>query len=213
MLTAKELRIIELFRKNSFASFTIREIMKKLKTKSYSWTHAAVKRLQKEKILILEKKGQSQLCTLALDGPKAVIYLALLEELSAIGQDIPYFEEILSLMPSSFHILIVAGSYADGTFTKTSDVDVVVIIDEGKEKKWLLNKLLHKGELMIPPLHPSVFTREEFLEMLTSREANYGKEIEKKHLVISGAEPYFKLLREAIQRGYRREAVSGAGRE
>ncbi len=202
MLTIKELRIIELFRKNIFAEFTIREIMKNINTKSYNWTHNSVKKLEKKNIVLLRKKGQSQICTINLEEQKTIIYLVLLEELNTLDKKIPNLNKIIKLMPLDFHILIITGSYVDKTFTKRSDMDVVVVIDKREEKKWLLNKLSNKGELMIPKLHPYIFTKEEFLEMLKNKEANYGKEIEKKHLIISGAEFYFKILREAIKYGY-----------
>ncbi len=209
MFTPKELRILDRFRKEPFANYTIREIMLKLKTKSYSWTHATVRKLEKENILTLERKGPSQLCTLNLNEQKAITYLSMLEELSTQRRKIPNLSEILSLMPFDFHILIITGSYAEGTFTDESDLDVVVVLESKEERKWLLNRLLSKGNLMIPQLHPYVFTREEFIEMLTNREANYGKEIERKHLVVSGAELYFRLVREAVRDGYRREPVCG----
>ncbi len=204
MLTPKELRILDIFRKDPFASHTIREMMRPLKTRSYSWTHAAVRKLRKERILLLEKKGQCQLCTINLGEQKTIIYFALLEELSAQGRRIPNLGRILSLMPLQFHILMVTGSYADGTFRDDSDLDVVVILDSEDKRQGLANALMHEGELMVPPLHPYVFTRDELIEMLTNKEANYGKEIEKKHLVVSGAESYFRLLKEAMRRGYRR---------
>lgn len=212
MLTARELSIVDLFRKDPFAVRTIGEMMRLLRTNSYSWTHAAVRKLRKERILLLEKKGQCQLCTINLGEQKTIIYFALLEGLAASSRKIPNLGRILSLMPLQFHILMVTGSYADGTFTDESDLDVVVVIESKDERKWLLNELVSAGDLMIPQLHPYIFTREEFLEMLTNREANYGKEIERKHLVASGAESYFLLLREAVRDGYRREPVYGAGK-
>ncbi|MBI4447874.1 nucleotidyltransferase domain-containing protein [Candidatus Woesearchaeota archaeon] len=202
MLTAKELQIIELFRQDIFAEFTIREIMKKISTKSYSWTHNAVKKLQKENIITLKKKGQSQLCNINLEEQESITYLSLLEELNSLNKKLPNLKKIIELMPIDFHILLIAGSYADNTFTKQSDMDIVTIIDKKEEKKWLLNKLSNKGELMIPILHPYVFTVEEFLEMLKSKEPNYGKEIARKHMILSGAEAYFKILREASKHGY-----------
>ena len=57
--------------------------------------------------------------------------------------------------------------------------------------------------LMLPPLHPFVFTNKEFLEMLAEKEENYGKEIFRKHIVITGAEFYFKLVKEAIDHGFK----------
>lgn len=203
MLTNKELQIIELFRKDIFANFTIRGIMKKINTGSYNWTHNAIRKLKKEKIIIVKKKGQSQLCTINLETPLTIMYLSLLEEFNSIKKRIPNMDKIINLMEGQdFYILIIAGSYADNTFTKKSDLDVIVIIDKKEEKKWILNKLSNEGDLMIPKMHPYVFSKEDFLEMLINKEFNYGKEIAKKHLVVSGAEFYFKILKEAIKHGY-----------
>ena len=203
MLTKKELEILNLFRKNIFSNFTIREIMKKIKTGSYNWTFNAVKKLEKENLIILEKKGNSQLCSINLNEQKTTTYLSFLEELNALDGKIPNMRKLLGLMPNEFYILIIAGSYADESHTKKSDLDIVVIINKKDNKKFLLNELLSEGELMIPRVHPYVFTREEFLEMLTHKQENYWKEIEKKHLIVSGAESYFKILRQAIENGYK----------
>jgi predicted nucleotidyltransferase len=204
ILTEKELEIVGLFRKDPFKDYTIREVMKKIGTKSYNWTHTAIKKLQKQDIISLQKKGQSQLCSINMDSQKSIIYLTLSEELNALKQKIPNLHKVIKLMPLHFHILIITGSYANRTFTEKSDLDVVVVLDKKEEKKWVLNKLSSEGDLMIPQLHPYVFTKEEFLEMLTNKEANYGKEIEKKHLIVSGAESYYGILKEAIANGYRR---------
>jgi len=56
---------------------------------------------------------------------------------------------------------------------------------------------------MIPEVHPYVFTEDEFIKMLTEDGENYGKEIAKKHLIVAGAEPYYRILRKAIKNGYK----------
>ena len=203
MLTEKELRIIELYRKNIFASYTIREAKKKINTKSYGWVHNAIKKLKIENILKCEEKGNSILCSINLEEQKASTYLSLIEETSSSIKKVPNLKKIMELMPSNFYILLIGGSYADGSFTEKSDIDVIVIMDKKEDRKFLLNKLSNEGDLMIPKLHPYVFTREEFLEMLTNKEENYGKEIAKKHIIISGAEIFYKIVREAIENGFR----------
>ncbi|MBI4454002.1 nucleotidyltransferase domain-containing protein [Candidatus Woesearchaeota archaeon] len=203
MLTSKELQILELFRINLFASFTIMEVMKKIKTKSYNWTHNAIKKLQKGNILAIKRIGQNQLCSINLNEHKTIAYLSLAEELNISKQNVPNLKRIQALMPGDFHIFIVTGSYAGNTFTRKSDLDIVVIIERKENKKFLLNNLSSEGELMIPPLHPYVFTREEFFEMLTNKEENYGKEITRKKIIIEGAELYYNILNEAIEHGFK----------
>lgn len=204
MLTIKELRIIELYRKNPFSIYTIRAIMKQIKTKSYDWTYNAIKKLEKDHIINIEKIGQGKVCSINLNEQKTINYVSFLEENKALEKHIPNFKNILEIMPDYHHILIITGSYVDGTSKRDSDLDVVIIIENKEEKQWLLNKLLNKGELMIPKLHPYIFTREEFLQMLVNSEQNYGKEIEKKHLIIYGAEDYYRILKKAIKNGYKR---------
>lgn len=207
MLTRKELRVVELFRKNLFASYTIREIMKKIKTKSYNWTYTTVKKLRKEKIINTEEKGKSTLCSINLEEENTIKYLSLLEGDNPLIKKVPNLQKIKELLPFDYDFFLITGSYADGSYTSKSDLDIVVIIgesqDKRREKTFLLNKLSNEGDLMIPKLHPYVFTVLEFLEMMTNKEENYGKEIVKKHLIISGAEFYYHILREAINRGFR----------
>src|SRR3989338_3287142 len=176
MLTNKELRVMELFRLNLFSSYTIREVMKKIGTKSYNWTYNTVNKLVKENLISCERKGKSQICRINLKEHRTIIYLSFLEELNTLNKNIPNLKAIVDLMPMHFHTLIIGGSYANSSYSKKSDLDIVVIIDKKEEKKAILNKLTRKGELMIPMLHPYVFTRDEFLEMLINKETNYGKE-------------------------------------
>lgn len=203
MLTKKEMSIIELFRKDLLDSYSIREVMKKINTKSYNWTYKAVKKLEKERIISLKRKGKSELCSINLEEQGTFSLLAFLEETQSLNRKVPNVKKIIQLMPRDFHILLITGSYVDNTFTRKSDLDIVVIIDKKEERKSLLNKLQRKGELMIPELHPYVFTNQEFLEMLASKEENYGKEIAKKHLIMAGAEFYFKIIKEAIDNGFK----------
>ena len=207
MLTEKELRVVELFKKDVFASYTIREIMKKVKTKSYNWTYTTVKKLKKENIISTEEKGKSTICSINLKEQKTIAYLSLLEETNSRIRKIPNLEKIKKLLPFDFHFFLITGSYANGSYTAKSDLDIVVVIgenqDKRREKTFLLNKLSNEGDLMIPKLHPYVFTVLEFLEMMTNKEENYGKEIARKHIIVSGAEFYYNILREAISRGFR----------
>ncbi|MEM3127287.1 MAG: hypothetical protein QW331_04450 [Candidatus Woesearchaeota archaeon] len=55
---------------------------------------------------------------------------------------------------------------------------------------------------MIPALHSYVFTEEEFLEMLINKEENYGKEIFRKHLILTGTQNFYKIVKEAKLHGF-----------
>ena len=56
---------------------------------------------------------------------------------------------------------------------------------------------------MVPEVHGFVFTQAETIQMLTNEEFNYGKEFTKKHIIIQGAEMYYKILFEAMRHGFK----------
>ena len=202
MLTKKEMRLIEMFRKHPFESHTINELSGLLKTKSYSWTYNAVKKLYGFGIFQLEAKGHSKLVMINLNSPEAIKYMAILDYSAALERKIPNIEEIFKMIDSTYFTLIVGGSYASGTQTSKSDLDVVVILSNGADTKAVMNTLKNKGGLLIPEVHPYVFTEKEFLQMLLARDENYGKLLFRNMLIFFGAENYYLIVNEAGKHGF-----------
>jgi len=206
MLTAKELEMVNIFRKNLFRKENIRSIMKFVSKSSYGWTYNTVERLINLNILIHEKKGKSTLCSLNINSLSSIYYLSLLDYLEASNaKHIPYKNiiELINNIPVIYFSFIVTGSYAEGKQTKKSDIDICVIIEDDSDKKRVYNHLFNKGELMIPKVHPLVFTKSEFVQMLLDKEENYGKLLYKKRLIYFGAENYYLIVKEAIRNGFR----------
>ncbi len=54
----------------------------------------------------------------------------------------------------------------------------------------------------IPPIHLYTFTEKEFLLMLLDKKPNYGKEIVRNNIIISGGRAYYKLVSKAIKNGF-----------
>ncbi|KHO54317.1 MAG: Protein containing Nucleotidyltransferase protein [archaeon GW2011_AR19] len=204
MLTKEELKIIGLFRNNLFNEYTIREIMKKIRKKSYSWVFNAVNKLNNQGIINIKIKGKSSICSINLDNQWALIYLSILEK-ARITNKLPARNifELMKSIPAVYFTFIVAGSYAEGKANKKSDVDVVILLENKEDSKKVFTILKNKGELMIPPAHIYVFTKEEFLKMLLEKEQNYGKQIFKNRIIIFGAENYYLILKEAIENGFK----------
>lgn len=204
MLTRKETAIIDLFRRRLFDTFTISEISKMLGAASYPWTFNAVKALSKAGILNVGTKGHSKIVGLNLDSALAIRYLSLLDELETESQNIPNIREIFDMVDatSGYFTLMVGGSYASGTQARDSDLDIVVLVDDKADTKSVMNTLKNKGSLMVPEVHPYVFRRKDFLQMLLSKEENYGKLLFRKRLIYFGAENYYLLVREAKRHGF-----------
>lgn len=205
MLTKEELKVLNLFRKDLFKEYTIREAMKKINKKSYSWTFKTIKKLNKLKIIDIKKKGYSNLCSINLNNNLPLIYLALLEEFNTNSKKLPKknISELINSIPLSYFTFLITGSYASRKATKKSDLDIVVLVEDKINTKKILMILKNKGELMIPEVHAYVFTKSEFLQMLLSDEENYGKFIFKKKLICFGAENYYSIIKEAVKHGFK----------
>ncbi|MDP2749798.1 MAG: nucleotidyltransferase domain-containing protein [Nanoarchaeota archaeon] len=205
MLTKEEIKIVELFRKDLFKEYTIKEIQAKIAKKSYNWVFEAVKKLDALNLIKIEKKGASNICSLNLDNHLTLSYLALLEEFNVESKKLPKknINELINTISLGYFTFIIAGSYVEGKTSKTSDLDIVVIAGDDVDTRRILTILKNKGSLMVPETHPYVFTKTEFLKMLLNNEENYGKMIYRKRLIAFGAENYYLIIREAIKNGFK----------
>jgi len=174
--------------------------MKKIKSKSYQRVYEAVETLNKKNILVSENIGNTRLISLSLSR-ESILTLSFLDEKQGIKS--PNYSEILNIREISDYLILVAGSYASGKFNKKSDMDLVVIVPD-KENIVSLQKLIeNRTMLLIPNIHLYVFRKKDFIEMLTTKEENYGKEIVKKNIILKNAHIFYELVKEAVENGYK----------
>ncbi|MBU0963021.1 MAG: nucleotidyltransferase domain-containing protein [Nanoarchaeota archaeon] len=197
----KEIEILSLFRNSIFLKTTILDISKKLK-KHYPKIYDSVKELEKNKTLKIEKVGHSNLVSLLLN-PQTIRNLSFLDEQEAMQKNIPNYEKLMSLKEISQYLVILTGSYAKGKATKTSDLDLVIIIPDDKNAFDIQKKLENIFLLFHPPIHLYVFNNKDIVEMLIDKKENYGKEIFKNHIILKNAYIYYELLKEAIENGFK----------
>jgi len=201
----KEHQILEEFAKKPWKKFTFKEVKKLSGKKSEGYVYTSLKKFVKSTILKEERAGNVVLYSLNFSLHKTMAYTSfVLEYLSWNKKKIPYkdLEKIASKIPTKFFTFIITGSYANNTQKKTSDIDVVVICDDTFDPKKIYAELKLDCELNIPPIHLYVFKSSEFLEMLLNKEANYGKEIANKNLILFGGESYYKIISKAVKNGF-----------
>lgn len=201
----KEYEILLQFARAPWKRLTFKEVKKLSGKKSESYVYNSLKKFVKTGILKEEKAGNVILYRLDLKNLKAQAYAGFISEHAAWSQKHISYKDlgnIANRIPASFYTLIMTGSYAKKTQGKDSDMDIVVIIDDNSEPKKVYAELSHYCELNIPRIHLYVFKKSEFLAMLLSKEANYGKETAKNNLLFFGAENYYQIIGKAIENGY-----------
>ncbi len=200
IITKNQLKILNLFRKELFLRGSIREIMKKINSKSYQRVYEAIQILIAKKILISEKLGNINLISLNFSR-ETFINFSYLDEQE--GNKIPNYSKLLEIKEISDYLILVTGSYAKGNAKKNSDLDLVVIIPN-KEKAVEIQELIENATMLfVPEIHLYVFTKKDFVEMLKDKKENYGKEIVKNKVILKNAQIYYELIKEAVQDGYK----------
>ncbi|MFH0837633.1 MAG: nucleotidyltransferase domain-containing protein [Candidatus Aenigmatarchaeota archaeon] len=201
----KGYKILEGLIKTPWKRFTFKEIKRATKNKSDSYVFGVLKGFVKQGILLEEKAGNVVLYYLNISSLKTQIYTGFVAEYIGWSKRfIPYkdLEKISKKIPNMDYVFVITGSYANNTQKKNSDIDVVILIDDSANPKKVYAELQHVCELNIPQIHLYVFKNNEFLAMLNSKKANYGKEIVKNNLILAGGQFYMRIISEAMENGF-----------
>jgi predicted nucleotidyltransferase len=190
MLNKNKFKVLSLFsgdyKKEVYGREAARELSMNQKTVSN-----ILKRLEKENILRSKIKGRNKVYRLNHSNPALMHFLSIVEkekaarfrEISGLGRD--FIDEILK---SKSPLVVIFGSYADGTKKKNSDVDILALapfdVDLSDVQKFYKIKASVKE-----------YTEEEFIEVLRSGDFLI-MEIIRNHVVLVGSDLFVKMLLE-----------------
>jgi predicted nucleotidyltransferase len=195
------------FLKEPWKELTYLEIKRITGKNSKSFVYGSLKRLVKDRVILSKKVGRSILYTLNISSTYVQNYAGFLSEHKAFSElpanILQIIENIRNKIPTKFFSLLIMGSYAKKTQTKTSDLDMCLIVDDDTIPKRVLAEISLEAELSIPQIHPFAFTKKEFLQMLSDDGENYGKETVRHNFVFYGGSQYYAILNEAIKHGFR----------
>lgn len=200
------LKIVGLLRLDLGKGFTILEISKLLKI-GYRPAYNHVSGLEEKNIILIKKVGSSKQCFLNLENAQARHYL---QEVDLVRKEEMYksntklktiLEEIIPKITNqiiaSLHSIVLFGSHAKGTATKSSDVDLLFIVGDIKDKK-IRERIerecasyQHSHNVKISPLITDI---DEFKKMLKSKEMNVGKETKEYGIALYGSEQFWRLI-------------------
>jgi predicted nucleotidyltransferase len=196
MITKKQLEIFKAFRTNPFKSFSFSDLKKELEESSSSKLQNAITVFKDEGLINLTEFGRTKMISLNFNNNKLFSYFSiyLTEFYGYMPFDILYELQCKILNEEEFFSLVVFGSYVSGKQKKSSDLDIAVIVSCNDIKKKILPLVKSVKRKTLVEIHEMIFTRDEFLQMLSVNEENVGKEIARNNFVFYGLTEFYKLI-------------------
>jgi predicted nucleotidyltransferase len=203
MLTQKQLEIFAGFKQNIFKNYTIKELKDKLKIKSNNAFSIAINKFKEENLIFEEKIGRNSIYSLNLDNLLVYTYLDLinLNDLDkSIIKSIKLLVNSLNSNNINFYSLVIFGSYAKNTQTKSSDLDIAIIVNKKSKQYQVIIENLKLKSLIDLDIH--IIEEEEFNKMLKVDYENLGKEIARKNKPIINSYIFYNILKKGVQNGF-----------
>lgn len=195
MLTHCEQRIIEVLLPQPFKTYSVNKISK-LISSSYALTYDSTKTLRSKKLIKAEKIGNSLACRLNLSADPQLLAISSLILSQRFLNKVPFgfiVDEIKEKLGEIIYIMALFGSYARGAATKTSDIDLLFVVqnkvDIEKIKK-RVNSVLSSTNLKF---EFDVITTEWLVKMFEERNT-VGRELLNASIILHGAEQYYTLV-------------------
>ncbi len=190
----KDATIIRYLIEKKNEELNILMISKELK-RDYKNVYSVIKRLEKESLIRIEPFGQSNRVKLI---PKIhpLIFEAEYSRKKELLEDknlAVMLDDFKNALKTRCYILLVFGSYAKKTQTKSSDIDLMFIVPDGKER--LLEKEIDLTARSLPlKIHHLVFSEKQFMEMHNAKGLNVGKEALKNNIILHGVEMFYEMI-------------------
>ena len=204
MISNESIRLLEIWKENPFGEYSISEIMEFSKKKTKTWVFNSLKLLVKNNILKSVRKANLDIYSLNLINPFSFQCLQYLEMQNNLGfSKMEIVSEIIEKVPIKNYCLLVFGSFSSGKQTKTSDLDICILVenkDSEKKIKPYLNEIKLNYSVKIDDNYV-IF--EDFVKMLLQKEENLAKQIYKNHILFYNADIYYQILKEANKNGFK----------
>ena len=194
-LNKSSVKVLQLFTGHITESFTLREAARRLKM-HVSLTHRAIRPLKENGIIQQDKHKNLSLNYKIHHETLAFAEYLKRDELLNKGKyrGIRMLaEEIVSQIKEDNFILLVFGSVVDSNNPR--DIDVLLIIDSVDKVEFHEKFLRNIASNYNLPFEERVISFESVYEMLSRRgETNLINEILNKHIILYGAELFYRLL-------------------
>ncbi|MFT7615790.1 MAG: putative nucleotidyltransferase [Candidatus Woesearchaeota archaeon] len=189
MVRLELIQILKHLITHSEKEFTIRELSI-VRDINYKSAYEAIEKLHKEEIISVIKKGNTKLCKFTKKFTNSV-YISENERLedALTNSNLKVIHKEIQKVKSQA-IILLFGSYAKGTQTKKSDIDLLIISDNTKSFEKAISWIPKK-------LHITSITYTDFDLMLKSKEFTVVSEAIKSNIIICGVEDYYRFIENA----------------
>ena len=188
-------KIVKLLISNKREEFTIRAISQNIKV-DYKTVYLITKQLIEAEVVRSKKAGQAVLCSINHKKFNSDIFRAETirrDEALADKNIHVLYNNIREEIQEPFFILLIFGSYASKQQRRSSDIDLMLITDNGD-----INKKIKNIVSSIPlEVHLSDFKSKEFLSMLKTTDFNVGREAFYNNIILLGIEDYYRMIENA----------------
>ncbi|MDA2921078.1 nucleotidyltransferase domain-containing protein, partial [Desulfobacterota bacterium AH_259_B03_O07] len=182
----EQFNILKLLIEHSEEKFSIRKISK-IRNINYKSAYQAIKKLLEKNLIISENLGNVREISFTLKFDPLVYEVENDRRQKLLNNT--NFKVLYNHVYDFEHPIIVLlfGSNAKQVKNKKSDIDLLIITDHQKEIERELN-------LLPLPIHLTIITYKDFVEMSTSKKFNVVNEALKKNIILAGIEEYYRLL-------------------
>ena len=199
-LNKTETSILRFLVRNITKEFSIKAMSEGIK-KSYPSVRKNVLALEKKRVIEIRSLNQTHtLCNLNLTNPDNVGTFSTIDflerdEFFAKNKEIKaILDDIMNKISSNSFTLILFGSYAKGNYRSGSDLDMLFLVSSMGDEKRMLSAVSAAEMLTNRKIHGIVMTYADFYGLLKKSGANLAKEILNDHIIVYGAESFYRGL-------------------
>ncbi len=178
-----------------FKTHSVKQISELIKT-SYALTYDSIKTLLDKRMIKAQRMGNSLACQLNLSADPQLLAASSLAHSNKFLDKVSFgfiIDEIKSKLADSIYILILFGSWAKGTAAKTSDIDLLFVVqnkeDIEKTKKTIKSTLSSTNV----KIEFNVITAEWLIKMFNEKNT-VGRKVLEASIILHGAEQYYAMV-------------------
>jgi DNA-binding Lrp family transcriptional regulator len=199
-LTSTDARILELLLENITKEFSINGISEAIEI-SYPPVRERVLELHKRGIINVREINPTQsLCFVNAknsDNVSVFSYVEFLrrEKFLSVKKGLKTIaDDILGRITGNSFTMILFGSQTKGRETASSDIDVLFLVSSAGDENRITNAVATAERLTNRKIHTITMTYDDFFDSLKKGSATLPKEILENHIIIYGAEAFYRSL-------------------